>query len=349
MMKIESDFLRSCFGLPTSSTPVWLMRQAGRILPQYRRLRSKHKSIQTLFTNPELASKITVMPIEDLGVDAAILYTDLVTPLGPLGCRFSYAPGPVFENPIRTESQIKNLKEFETEDELSYVTETVDMVCDFLPKHIPLIGYAGSPFTLAAWLVEGKSSKDFTAVRTLFNASPQAAHLLMKKLTFLVIDFLNAQINHGVKAVQIFDTSLGVISASTFVEFVLPYLKDIFNELSNQGVPRIYFPLGASHCKHLYQEIQLEVLSLDWRTSINDGYKALGSNGKSVQGNLDPTILYTDPQTITHAVEIILDQVGNRPHIFNLGHGLQPDMPYENVQHLIKEVKRISQRSRIIG
>ena len=343
-MEIKSKFLKACFGMPTDSTPVWLMRQAGRILPQYRELRSNYQSIQTLFTTPELAAKITIMPIEYLGVDAAILYTDLVTPLTPLGCSFIYSPGPVFNNPIRTEAQIENLEEFQSEKELSYVTKTIDLVCDQLPKHIPLIGYAGSPFTLAAWLVEGKSSKDYSITRTLFNSKPKAAHLLMSKLTDLVINFLNAQINHGVKAIQLFDTSLGVISASTFAEFVLPYLKRIFNELTIHKIPKIYYPLGASHCMHLFHEIPMEVLGLDWRSPIEDGYNALGDTGVSIQGNLDPTILYTDKKTITSAVEIILEQVDNRPHIFNLGHGLQPDMSYENVQHLIKEVNRLSKR-----
>jgi len=345
MQKFNNDFLRACFGIPTNSTPIWLMRQAGRVLPEYKKLRSEYQSIQTLFTTPELASKITLMPIKHLEVDAAILYTDLVTPLAPLGCPFTYAPGPVFDDPIRTESQIKNLKEFQSENELSYVTKTIDIVCDRLPNHIPLIGYAGSPFTLAAWLVEGRSSKDFSAVRSLFNSNPNSAHLLMKKLTELVIDFLSSQIKHGVKAIQLFDTSLGVISANTFIEFVLPYLKHIFNKLSDRGIPRIYYPLGAWHCKHLYHEIPMEVLGLDWRISIDEGYKALGNYGKAIQGNLDPTILYTQPPIITNAVEILLEQVDKRPHIFNLGHGLQPDMPYENIQHLIKEVKRISLRS----
>jgi len=343
-METKSKFLKACFGIPTDSTPIWLMRQAGRILPQYRELRSNYQSIQTLFTTPELAAKITIMPIESLGVDAAILYTDLVTPLTPLGCSFTYSPGPVFDNPIRTESQIKNLKEFESEKDLSYVTQTIDIVCDQLPEQIPLIGYAGSPFTLAAWVVEGKSSKDYSVTRTLFNSHPEIAHLLMNKLTDLVIDFLNAQINHGVKAIQLFDTSLGVISASSFAEFVLPYLKRIFNELATHEIPRIYYPLGASHCMHLYHEIPMEVLGLDWRSPIEDGYRALGASGVSVQGNLDPTILYTDQQTITSAVKLILNQVDNRPHIFNLGHGLQPDMPYENVQYLIKEVNRLSKK-----
>ena len=321
------------------------MRQAGRVLPAYRELRSKYDSLQTLFTTPELASQITLMPIDLLGVDAAILYTDLITPLGPLGCPFDYNPGPIFQNPIRTESQIKNLKEFSSEIELPYVTKTIDIVTASLPENIPLIGYAGAPFTLAAWLVEGRSSKDFSAVRSLFNSEPNTAHILMEKLTHLVIDFLSTQIRHGVKAIQLFDTSLGVISASSFNEFVLPYVKQIFKELSSHNVPRIYYPLGAWHCNEYFQQIEMEVLGLDWRTSIADGYKALGGHGNAIQGNLDPTILYTHPQIITEAVEELLSTVGKRPHIFNLGHGLQPDMPFENVLFLIEEVNRISQRS----
>ena len=336
-------FLRACNGLTVTKTPVWIMRQAGRVLEPYRALRAKHDSIQTLFTTPELAAEITLMPIDMLKVDAAILFTDLVTPLGPLGCPFTYAPGPIFEKPVRTQTDIQRLNNVIPDQDLSYVGTTIDLVCENLPEHIPLIGYAGSPFTLATWLVEGKSSKDFSSFRAMIHSEPNSAHLLMERLTTLVISFLRFQVAHGASALQIFDTSIGVLSSGVFKSFVLPYLQQINEALADLDVPRIYFPLAGSHFLPFSAETGTDILSIDWRTDINAAYGAMGENA-IIQGNLDPTILYAEKQTITEAVIAILEQVQGRAHIFNLGHGLQPDMPYENVVFLISEVHRLSQK-----
>ena len=319
------------------------MRQAGRVLAPYRALRSKYDSIQTLFTTPELAAEITLMPIDMLSVDAAILFTDLVTPLGPFGCPFTYAPGPIFEKPVRTEADIKNLRSVIPDQDLSYVGTTIDLVCKELPPHIPLIGYAGSPFTLATWLVEGKSSKDFSAFRAMIHSDPSSAHLLMERLTGLVISFLRYQVSHGAGALQVFDTSIGVLSSVDFKSFVLPYLQQINEAIADLGVPRIYFPLAGSHFLSHSAQAGADILSIDWRTDIDAAYEAMGK-AAILQGNLDPTVLYADHKTITRAVTKTLNDVKGRPHIFNLGHGLQPDMPYENVAFLVSEVHRISQQ-----
>lgn len=337
----EVPFISACRGHAVSQTPVWIMRQAGRVLKPYRDLRAQHPSIQTLFTTPDLAAHITLMPIEMLGVDAAILFTDLVTPLEPLGCPFSYAPGPVFASPVRSQSDIDALRTVDPETDLDYVLKTIDLVCADLPPHIPLIGYAGSPFTLATWLVEGRSSKDFSAFRSMMHSAPNAARQLMERLTDLVISFLTAQVAHGAQAVQIFDTSVGVLSAHSFGQFVLPYIKRINEALAPLNVPRIYFPLAAPHCLPLFAETGTDVLSIDWRIEIDDAYSALG-RGAVVQGNLDPSVLYADRETISAEVGKTLAKVANRPHIFNLGHGLQPDMPCENVAFLVSEVHRQS-------
>ncbi len=333
--------MRACRGQAVSQTPIWIMRQAGRVLKPYRDLREQHSSIQTLFTTPDLAAQITLMPIDLLGVDAAILFTDLVTPLEPLGCPFTYAPGPVFASPVRSQSDIDSLRPVDPETDLSYVLETIDLVCSSLPKHIPLIGYAGSPFTLATWLVEGRSSKDFSAFRAMMHSAPEAAHQLMQHLTDLVISFLSAQVAHGAQAVQIFDTSVGVLSANSFSQFVLPYIKRINEALAPLNVPRIYFPLAATHCLPLFSQTGADVLSIDWRVDIDAAYGALGTNAV-LQGNLDPSVLYADQKTIANEVGKTLQKVAHRPHIFNLGHGLQPDMPYENVAFLVSEVHRQS-------
>jgi uroporphyrinogen decarboxylase len=336
-----SLFLRACRGESTPSTPIWIMRQAGRVLKPYRDLRAQHESIQTLFTTPDLAAEITLMPIELLDVDAAILFTDLVTPLGPLGSPFTYAPGPVFSSPIRSRQDLDQLRIVDPETDLDYVMKTIDLVCSQLPKHIPLIGYAGSPFTLATWLVEGRSAKDFPAFRAMMFNDPTLAHDLLSKLTDLVISFLKAQVHHGAQAIQIFDTSVGVLSPAAFADFVLPYLQRINSELEGLGVPRIYFPLGAAHSQQHFAHVGSDVLSIDWRLDIDQVYQMLGQSGV-IQGNLDPCVLYAHQETIESEVQTTLNKVAGRPHIFNLGHGLQPDMPYENVRFLVDAVHRLS-------
>jgi uroporphyrinogen decarboxylase len=308
-------------------------------------LRAKYDSIQTLFTTPELAADITIMPIDLLGVDAAILFTDLVTPLGPFGSPFTYAPGPVFSTPVRTRNDVEQLHAIDPESDLNYVAETVQLVCQRLPTHIPLIGYAGSPFTLAAWLVEGRSSKDFPAFRAMIKDDPALAHDLMAKLTELVISFTRLQVRHGARAIQLFDTSIGVLSAADYCEFVLPYLAQINSSLGELSVPRIYFPLGAAHCLPHFPAVGADVLSIDWRLELARVYDVLGA-GSVVQGNLDPCILYARREVIEREVQQVLDAAAGRPHIFNLGHGLQPDMPCENVKFLVETVHRLSAEKR---
>ncbi len=341
----QSLFLRACRGEKVSPTPIWIMRQAGRVLAPYRELRAKYDSIQTLFTTPDLAADITLMPIDLLGVDAAILFTDLVTPLGPLGSPFTYAPGPVFSKPVRTRSDVERLQNVDPESDLHYVVETVRQVCQRLPAHIPLIGYAGSPFTLATWLVEGHSSKDFPAFRAMIKDDPALAHDLMAKLTELVISFTSAQVRHGARAIQLFDTSIGLLSAADFNEFALPYLQQINHSLGALAIPRIYFPLGAAHCLPHFPAVGADVLSIDWRLDLARVYDVLGPEGV-VQGNLDPCILYARPEVIEREVQQILCSAADRPHIFNLGHGLHPDMPYENVKFLVETVHRLSAEKR---
>ena len=334
-------FLRACRGQSTSSTPIWIMRQAGRVLKPYRDLRSQHESIQTLFTTPDLAAEITLMPIDLLGVDAAILFTDLVTPLGPLGNPFTYAPGPVFSAPIRSRQDLDRLRIVDPETDLAYVMKTIDLVCEQLPPHIPLIGYAGSPFTLATWLVEGRSAKDWPTFRAMMLSNPALAHDLLEKLADLVISFLKAQIQHGAQAIQIFDTSVGVLSAKAFSDFVLPNLQRIHSAIEDLGVPRIYFPLGAAHSQPHFTQVGADVLSIDWRMDIDQAYQLMGEKAV-IQGNLDPCLLYAQQETIESEVQKTLADVAGRPHIFNLGHGLQPDMPYENVRFLVDAVHRLS-------
>lgn len=336
-----SHFLTACSGQIPDVTPVWLMRQAGRILPPYRALREKHSSIQTLFTTPELATEITLMPVSMLGVDAAILFTDLVTPLEAMGCPFSYSPGPVFEHPVRTREDVERLRPINVADDLPFVPEIIRLVRGELPPTVPLIGYGGSPFTLATWLVEGKGSKDFSMFRRLLYADPELAHLLLGKLTEGIISFLRSQVEAGAQALQIFDTSVGLLSPDAFQQFVRPYLQRVFAALGELGVPRIYFPLAAPHLMPFVGDLGADVLSIDWRIDLENAFQRF-SPGLALQGNLDPCTLYASPDRLAEQVRAILRCARGRPHIFNLGHGVLPDMPYDNVRRLVETVHQFA-------
>ncbi|MFA6109930.1 MAG: uroporphyrinogen decarboxylase [Candidatus Latescibacterota bacterium] len=329
-------FLRACRGEPAASTPVWLMRQAGRILPPYRELREKVGSIESLFTTPELAAQVTLMPVELLGVDAAILFTDLVTPLAPMGCPFEYRPGPVFARPVRTRQEVLELRPINTEADLPFVVETVQLVRRALPAGIPLIGYAGAPFTLATWAVEGKGAKDFSAFRAMLYQDPGTAHLLLDRLTEVAIEFLRAQIRAGAEAVQVFDTSVGVLSAAGFARFGLPYLQRVFAALADAKVPRIYFPLAGSHLLALAGQTGADVLSLDWRVDLAEAFRAFP--GIPLQGNLDPCALLAPVDELLIQARTVLEAARGQAHVFNLGHGVLPETPLDNVRRLVDAV-----------
>ena len=336
-----APFLQACQGRVTQNTPIWIMRQAGRILKPYRDLRQEHGSILKLFTTPELAAEITLMPIEMLGVDAAILFTDLVTPLEPLVGGLSYDPGPVFADPIRSATQIDTLRTITPEEDLKYVLDTAQLVRQALPPTVPLIGYAGGPFTLATWIVEGSSSKDFPAFRRMIHGDPILAHKLLDKLSDLVINFLRAQIAAGAQAVQIFDTSIGLLSPEQFAEFALPYLKRICHSLAPLDTPVIYFPLAAAQSLTYFGQVGAQVLGLDWRIDLTQARAQFG-DAITLQGNLDPCILYGSEDSIVTATQGILEKTKGRPHIFNLGHGVFPDTPYEKVKLLVETVQKFA-------
>jgi len=339
--KDPDRFLQVCSGKTPDATPVWLMRQAGRVLEPYRELREKHGAILTLFKTPELAAEITLMPVSMLGVDAAILFTDLVTPLEPMGCGFAYDPGPVFAHPVRTRQDVEALRPVAPESDVPFVLETIRLVREQLPSRIPLIGYAGAPITLATWIVEGRSSRDFSAFRRLLFSDPETTCLLLEKLTQVVIDFLRAQVRAGAQAVQLFDTSIGVLSSAVFQQMALPYLQRIFSALADSGVPRIYFPLGGGHLLPHLHEVGADVLSLDWRIDWDRAREILPPQ-LVLQGNLDPCVLYASTETIVAETRKILQSATGRPHIFNLGHGLLPDIPYDNVRVLVDAVHEFS-------
>jgi len=333
----SSPFLEACRGRIPARRPVWLMRQAGRILQPYRELKERVGSIEALFKTPELAAQVTLMPVQMLQVDAAILFADIFTPVEPMGVEVKFAPGPVLPGPYRDRERVEGLRVFDAATELGYVVETIGAVRRELPPGVPLIGFAGSPFTLATYLAEGGGAREFVHLRRLLRADPDTAHLLLDRLTEVAISYLQAQIAAGVQAVQLFDTWIGGLGPDSFATFALPYLQRIFRALEDTGLPRIYYANGAAHLIPQLDEVGADVLSLDWRVPL-DEVGAMGPGDCPLQGNLDPTVLFASPERIEAAARRILDATAHLPHIFNLGHGVHPETPYDHVRRLVDVV-----------
>ena len=333
----QSRFLQTCQRQLPAVKPIWLMRQAGRILKPYRDLKARTGSILELFKDPALATEITLMPVEILQVDAAILFADILTPVEPMGCEIEFKPGPIFAQPVRTLADIENLRTIQTQEAIPFVLETIGLVRGALPPSVPLIGFAGAPFTLATYMVEGGGAKTFTMFRRMLYSDPAAAHLLLEKLTEVVIDYLRAQIGAGVQTVQIFDTWIGALSRPAFEQTILPYLQRIFAALEDLQVPRIYYANDASHILSLLPEIGADIYSIDWRQDIAQTFK-LFKGKKILQGNLDPCTLFGSPASIIRETQELLKKTRGIPHIFNLGHGVLPDTPIDNVKLLIDTV-----------
>ncbi|MBI2503554.1 MAG: uroporphyrinogen decarboxylase [Candidatus Latescibacteria bacterium] len=333
----SSSFLQACQGQVPARRPVWLMRQAGRILKPYRELREKTGSILKLFKTPELAAQVTLMPVAMLEVDAAILFADILTPVEPMGCQIDFVPGPVFAKPVQSRADIDALSTIDPQAQLPYVLETIRLVRRALPPGIPLIGFAGAPFTLATYMVEGGGAKEFTRFRRLLHADQGAAEALLDKLTEVTILYLKAQIAAGTQAVQLFDTWIGALSPALFAQLALPRLQRIFSALEGLGVPRIYYANGAAHFLDLLPGTGADVLGLDWRADLAQAFRLFGGR-IPLQGNMDPCALFADPSAIAAEAERILRQTRGLPHVFNLGHGVHPDTPCDHVKLLVDTV-----------
>ena len=320
------------------------MRQAGRFLKDYRTLR-RRSSFLTLCKTPELAAEVTLLPVERLNVDAAIIFADILLPLEPMGIdlEFTKGEGPVIHNPPRSRSDIEKLKVVEAQEELSFVMDAVALVCRELKGTTPVIGFSGGPFTLTSYVLEGGGSRDFARTKALMYQDPSCWHLLMEKLTKVVISYLDGQIHAGAQVVQLFDSWVGVLSPTDYAEFVLPYSQRILHRLSTQ-VPAIHFATGASSILELMKVAGGDVIGVDWRIDLGEAWKRVGYN-VGIQGNLDPAVLLGPPQRIQESVQRVLDAAAGRPgHIFNLGHGVLPQTPEENVKTLVEAVHRLSRR-----
>lgn len=340
---MNETFLKACWGEPVDYTPVWIMRQAGRYLPEYQAIRAQVDFL-TLCKTPELAAKVTIQPVERLGVDAAILFSDILIPVEAMGMHleFSDKKGPILREPLRTKSALDRLIVPDTEDSMPFVIETIRILRKQL--QVPLIGFSGAPFTLATYIIEGGSTKSFVNTKKMMFQNPKLFNDLMEKLTLTVITYLISQIKAGVQAVQIFDSWIGILSPDEYDEYVLPYIKKTISELKKEGVPIIYF---ANECAGLLNSIKrtgADVIGIDWRIDLKEAIKRLGKK-YSVQGNLDPCALFLPKERIEDKVKDILYK-GDfaRGHIFNLGHGILPETPVENAIALVEAVHRFSKR-----
>ncbi|WP_313640469.1 uroporphyrinogen decarboxylase [Paenibacillus sp.] len=342
-MTYNDTFIRACRKQDTEHVPVWYMRQAGRYDPEYRKIKEKY-SLLEICKQPELAAEVTLMPVRKLGVDAAILYSDIMNPVASIGVKFDIVKdiGPVIENPIRSAADVERLRPIDVEGDLGHILETIAILDKELD--VPLITFAGAPFTIASYLIEGRPSKGYIRTKELMYSEPRVWEMLMDKLGDMIIAYLRSHVRSGGKAFQLFDSWVGALAPRDFEKYVLPTVSRIFSELSDLDVPKIYFP-GVSSGELLpsLTNLQADVIGLDWRVSLSDGRRRTG--GKfAIQGNLDPYLL-TAPMDVLkdHAKQLIDEGVREPGYIFNLGHGLFPEASLDKLRELTEYIHDYSQ------
>ncbi|EMT52819.1 uroporphyrinogen decarboxylase [Brevibacillus borstelensis AK1] len=328
----NDTFLKACRQEPTDHVPVWYMRQAGRYQPEYRAIRAKHTFFEMNYI-PEVCAEVTRLPVEQLGVDAAILFADIMTPLKPIGVDVNIESGigPVIANPIGSLEDVHRLGELDPDTHVPYIMEAIKILRQQLP--VPLIGFAGAPFTLASYMIEGGPSKHYHKTKSFMYTQPAAWEKLMEKLGTLTITYLKAQIAAGAQAVQVFDSWVGALNDEDYRTFIAPVMNRILLSLRETGVPTIYFGVGCGHLLEEWNKLPVDVVGLDWRTSITKA-RELGVT-KTLQGNLDPTLLLAPWEKLEAKAKEILDEGTQQPgYIFNLGHGVFPDAKVETLQKL---------------
>ncbi len=328
-------FLSACWRQPTDTTPVWFMRQAGRYMPEYRALRERYSLLEMIRT-PELAAQVTLMP-QRLGVDALILFADILLPLVPLGLDLEFVPGrgPVLAHPVRTPHDVHALRPVTVEEDLGFVLETVRLVRREVDGRVPLIGFAGAPFTLASYMIEGGSARHYVRTKRFMYEHPDAWHTLMGTLAEVTLDYLRAQVGAGAQAIQLFDSWAGTLSPHDYRVYVLPYTRYIMEGLADLGVPRIHFATGTAGMLPLIKQAGGDVIGVDWRVDLDRAWEVLGDD-VAIQGNLDPVALLAPRDVLARRVRRILAQARGRPgHIFNLGHGVLPQTDVGNVKFVV--------------
>ena len=337
-------FLRACFRQPVPRTPVWIMRQAGRYLPEYRAVRAKVDFL-TLCRTPELAAQVTTQPVDILGVDAAIIFSDILVVPEAMGMELVVEEGrggPRFTAPIRSAADIAKLAIPDPGEKLRFVMDALRLTRRHLNGRVPLIGFAGSPWTLAAYMVEGHGSKDFRYIKELLYNCPKDVHALLGKLAQTVAAYLSAQVEAGAQAVQIFDTCGGILTQDAFKEVSLRYIEQVIANMKRNGAPVIVFCKDCGHSLTGIADCGCQVIGLDWTVDIGQARKSVGDR-VALQGNLDPTVLHSPPERIRQEVKNILEKFGSGPgHIFNLGHGILPDTPVEHVKEFVRTVREES-------
>lgn len=340
-MSRADRFLKALRGEPVDTTPIWIMRQAGRYLPEYRATRARARDFLTLCKTPELACEVTVQPIDRLGVDAAILFSDILIPLEKMGVPLTFAEGegPRLE-PVRDEAGIRALRVPDPADELGYVLDAVRLIRRTLDGRVPLIGFAGAPFTLLTYVVEGQTGKQFAQTKRLLFAAPAQAHALLQKLTDTQIAYLRAQIEAGAQAVQLFDSWVGQLAPEDFRDFAAPYARQIIEALRPLGAPIIYFANDGATLYADAAKLGADALGIDWRTPLDEA-RAKTGDGVTLQGNLDPCVLFAPVDVIERRATDVLRRAGGGRHVFNLGHGILPQTPPEHAEALVEIVHRL--------
>jgi len=338
-------FLRACRREQVEYTPVWLMRQAGRYMEDYMKIRSKHTFLE-MCRNPEIAAEVTLQPVDRLGVDAAILFADILLPLDGMGLKleFTKGEGPLIHNPVRCSKDVENIRVLSGEEMTPYVLDAIRLLRKELEGRVPLIGFSGAPFTLASYMIEGGSSRDYLNCKKMMWGAPDIWHNLMSKASHVILNYLRAQIEAGVQAVQLFDSWVGTLNREDYREYVMPYSKRIIDGLKDLKVPVIHFANNGSTLLELVKEAGGDVIGIDWRINLDEAWSRIGYD-KAIQGNMDPAVLFAPRNIMQEKVKDILDRAGNRPgHIFNLGHGIHKESNVEDVIALIEAVHEYSRR-----
>jgi len=335
----DSAYLRACRREPVDHTPVWFQRQAGRSLPEYRAIRGDGSILEAIH-DPELAAEITLQPVRRYGVDAAILFSDIVVPADAVGFEIDVVPGvgPVAAEPFRSRSDLERLRPLDPEADTGYVLETVRILVGELD--VPLIGFAGAPFTIASYLVEGRPSRDHARTKSLMHGDPELWHGLMDRIADIAIASMQSQVVAGASAVQLFDSWAGALRPRDYHEFVLPHSTKVFDALADLGVPRAHFGVGTGELLGMMREAGPDVVGVDWRIPLDEARRRVGE-GAAVQGNLDPAVCFADWPVVEEQVRQVLSAAGSEPgHIFNLGHGVLPETDPEILEQVVELVHR---------
>jgi uroporphyrinogen decarboxylase len=341
----DSRFVKACKAQPVDQTPVWFMRQAGRYMPEYRAVRKQYSLIE-ICKNPEVAAEVTITAAEALGVDAAIIFADLLLPLEVMGLPFHFSPGegPIIERPVREQNDVSRLRA-DCAAELGYVAEAVRLVSRHFAERLPVIGFCGAPFTLASYIIEGGASRNYVHTKKMMYSEPAAWDELLAKLVAVTSEYAAEQVRAGADVVQVFDSWVGCLSVEDYRRYVLPRTTELVRSVQKTGAPVIYFGTETTALLPFMKETGAEVIGLDWRVPLDEGWRRLNFEG-AVQGNLDPVLLLAGRKELESRAQDILDRAAGRPgHIFNLGHGILPETPVENVKALTRFVQEHSAKA----